>query len=92
MQVDHLVEAHGSEPADQVAQVLAQLVHMVHMRVEAHQVGEGGLRGHVHLGPRQLLLQAAQHRAGEHDVADGGEAEDEQFHGRPKVPARAHRW
>ena len=82
VQVDHLVEAFSLQLWDQLAEVIAQLVNLAHMRVEPHEVGENTLGRHMDLGILRVLLQASQHRTREHDVADGREAEDEDLHGR----------
>jgi hypothetical protein len=80
VQVDDRIEALGLQLLDQCAEVVLQFVHLVHVRIEAHQVGVLVLHREVQFHILQLLLQAAQHRAGEHDVTDGRESDDEQLH------------
>ena len=87
VQVDHLREPFALQRGYGFTHIFRDGVHLGHARRMRDQVAIHGLGEEVDLRLRPLRFQAPQHRRCEDDVANGGEADDQDLHGaQPRGP------
>jgi hypothetical protein len=79
------VELLGAQLRYQLAEAAAEHVRFVDVGVGFEQAAVSGLGGEVHFGSRELGFQLPHNRRCQHDIANGREAQNEDFQGRLKI-------